>query len=94
MRCAATSKRSASAPDVPTVAESGYPGFEYANWNALFAPANTPLAHIAKINGRVVKALNEPDIAHKLVAQGTDPAPGSPAGLGRYMRTDNERWKR
>ena len=74
-----TLKRSASALEVPTVAESGYPGFEYANWNALFAPATTPQARIAKINARVVKALNEPEIAQKLVAQGADPAPGTPA---------------
>ncbi len=89
-----TLKRSASAPDVPTVAESGYPGFEYANWNALFAPAKTPQAHVRKINGRVVKALNEADIAQKLVAQGADPAPGSPEDLARYMRIDHERWKK
>lgn len=89
-----TLKRSASAPEVPTVAESGYPGFEYANWNALFAPSGTPAGHIAKINSRVVRALNEPDIAQKLIAQGADPAPGSPADLGKYMRTDHERWKK
>lgn len=89
-----TLKRSASAPEVPTVAESGYPGFEYANWNALFAPANTQQARIAKINARVVKALREPEIAQKLVVQGADPAPGTPAELGVYMRTDHERWKK
>jgi len=89
-----TLKRSASALEVPTVAESGYPGFEYANWNALFVPAATPQARIAKINARVVKALNEPEIAQKLVAQGADPAPGTPAELGRYMHTDHERWKK
>jgi len=89
-----TLKRSASASDVPTVAESGYPGFEYANWNALFAPSGTPVGHIAKINSRMVKALSEPDIAQKLIAQGADPAPGSPAELGKYMRTDHERWKK
>ena len=89
-----TLKRSASALEVPTVAESGYPGFEYANWNALVAPATTPQARFAKINARVVKALTEPDIAQKLVAQGADPAPGTPAELGRYMHTDHERWKK
>ena len=89
-----TLKRSASALEVPTVAESGYPGFDYANWNALFVPAATPQARIAKINARVVKALNEPEIAQKLVAQGADPAPGTPAELGRYMHTDHERWKK
>jgi tripartite-type tricarboxylate transporter receptor subunit TctC len=89
-----TSKRSASAPDVPTVAESGYPGFEYSNWNALFAPAKTPAAIVRKVNAAVVKALSEPDIAQRLTAQGADPAPGTPEDLARYMRNDHERWKK
>ena len=78
-----TAKRSASAPEVPTVAESGYSGFEYSNWNALFAPAKTPQAHVGKINSAVIKALREPDIAQRLSAQGADPAPGTPEELAR-----------
>ncbi|HYH43206.1 MAG TPA: tripartite tricarboxylate transporter substrate binding protein [Burkholderiales bacterium] len=89
-----TAKRSASAPDVPTVAESGYPGFEYSNWNALFAPAKTSPAIVRKVNAAVVKALSEPDIAQRLTMQGADPAPGTPEELARYMRTDHERWKK
>ena len=78
-----TAKRSASAPEVPTVAESGYSGFEYSNWNALFAPAKTPKARVGKINSAVIKALREPDIAQRLSAQGADPAPGTPEELAR-----------
>jgi tripartite-type tricarboxylate transporter receptor subunit TctC len=89
-----TAKRSASAPDIPTVAESGYPGFEYSNWNALFAPAKTPSAIVTKVNGAIVKVLGEAEIAQKLSSQGADPAPGSPEDLARYMRTDFERWKK
>jgi tripartite-type tricarboxylate transporter receptor subunit TctC len=89
-----TAKRSASAPEVPTVAESGYPGFEYSNWNALFAPASTPPGHVRKINAAVVEILKSPDVAQKLSAQGADPAPGTPEELARYMRTDHERWKK
>ena len=89
-----TAKRSASAPDVPTVAESGYPGFEYSNWNALFAPAKTPTAIVTKVNAAIVKILGEAEIAQKLSSQGADPAPGSPEDLARYMRTDFERWKK
>lgn len=89
-----TAKRSASAPDVPTVAESGYPDFEYSNWNALFAPAKTPAATVKKVNAAVVKALNTPDVAQRLSAQGADPAPGSAEELARYMRADHERWKK
>jgi tripartite-type tricarboxylate transporter receptor subunit TctC len=89
-----TAKRSASAPDVPTVAESGYPGFEYSNWNALFAPAKSPAAVVKKVNASVVNALRQPDVAQKLSSQGADPAPGTPEELARYMRTDHERWKK
>lgn len=89
-----TLKRSASAPDVPTVAESGYPGFEYSNWNALFAPAKTPAPLVKTMNGIIVKILNEPEVAKKLSAQGADPAPGTPDDLGRYMKTDDARWKK
>jgi len=89
-----TAKRTASAPDVPTVAESGYPGFEYSNWNALFAPAGTPQPHIRKINAQVVAALKDPVIAQRLTSQGADPAPGTPEELGKYMRSDHERWKK
>jgi tripartite-type tricarboxylate transporter receptor subunit TctC len=89
-----TAKRSGSAPDVPTVAESGYPGFEYANWNALFAPAKTPAAIVNKVNASVVKILNDPEVAQRLSSQGADPAPGTPDALARYMRSDYERWKK
>jgi tripartite-type tricarboxylate transporter receptor subunit TctC len=89
-----TLKRSASAPDVPTVAESGYPGFEYSNWNALFAPANTPPARVKRMNEIIAKILSEPDVANKLSAQGADPAPGTPDDLARYMKADDARWKK
>jgi tripartite-type tricarboxylate transporter receptor subunit TctC len=89
-----SAKRSLSAPDVPTVAESGYPGFEYSNWNALFAPAQTPPAVVKKINAEVVRILNDPALAQSLSSQGADPAPGTPESLGAYMRLDHERWKK
>jgi tripartite-type tricarboxylate transporter receptor subunit TctC len=89
-----TLKRSASAPDVPTVAESGYPGFEYSNWNALFAPANTPPARVKRMNEIIANILSEPDVANKLSAQGADPAPGTPEDLARYMKADDARWKK
>ncbi len=89
-----TAKRSASAPDVPTVAESGYPGFEYSNWNALFAPAKTSPVIVRQVNAAVVKALMESEVAQRLTLQGADPAPGTPDELARYMRADHERWKK
>ena len=89
-----TPKRSASAPDVPTVAEQGYPGFDYSNWNALFAPAKTPAPIVKKVNASVVNALRQPDVAQRLSSQGADPAPGTPEELGRYMKADAEKWRK
>ncbi|MFN7087940.1 MAG: Bug family tripartite tricarboxylate transporter substrate binding protein [Burkholderiales bacterium] len=87
-------RRSASAPDIPTVAESGYPEFEYSNWNALFAPAKTPSQAIRKMNAEIVKILDTPEVGQRLTSLGADPAPGSPEELTRYMRIDHERWKK
>jgi tripartite-type tricarboxylate transporter receptor subunit TctC len=89
-----SARRSLSAPEVPTVAESGYPGFEYVNWNALFAPAATPRAIISKLNTEVVKIMRDPDLAQKLVGQGAEPAPGTPEQLAQYMRVDFDRWRK
>lgn len=89
-----SAKRSASAPDVPTVAESGYPDFEYSNWNALFAPARTPPPIIRKMNAEMVRILNDPEVSRRLTSQGADPAPGTPEALAKYMRNDHERWKK
>ena len=89
-----TARRSASAPEVPTVAESGYPGFEYSNWNALFAPAKTPALMVKAVSETVMKILKEPEVAQRLSSQGADPAPGTPDELARYMRIDHERWKK
>ena len=89
-----SAKRSASAPDIPTVAESGYPDFEYSNWNALFAPARTPQQIIHKMNAEIVTILNDPEVSRRLTSQGADPAPDTPAALANYMRADHERWKK
>jgi tripartite-type tricarboxylate transporter receptor subunit TctC len=89
-----SAKRSPAAPDVPTVAESGVPGFEYVAWYGLFAPARTPKAIVDQINNQVTRALADPDLSQRLASQGAEPSPMSPQALARYMREDHERWKR
>jgi tripartite-type tricarboxylate transporter receptor subunit TctC len=88
-----SAKRSPAMPDIPTVAESGVPGFDYVTWYGVFAPAATPGGIIAKINGEVIKMLNEREMANRLAAQGAEPAPTSPEDLGRYMREEQTRWR-
>jgi tripartite-type tricarboxylate transporter receptor subunit TctC len=86
------SKRAALLPDVPTVAESGYPGYEAMNWYAYLAPAKTPKEIIARLNRELVKALSNPEVAALLHQQGLEPNPGSAAELARYMRSEYETW--
>jgi tripartite-type tricarboxylate transporter receptor subunit TctC len=85
-------KRAALLPDVPTVAESGYPGFEAMNWYACVAPAKTPKAIIERLNRELVKALEAPEVAALLGKQGLEPSPSSPAELGRYIEREYETW--
>ncbi|MCX7142252.1 MAG: tripartite tricarboxylate transporter substrate binding protein [Proteobacteria bacterium] len=85
-------KRAALLPDVPTVAESGYPGFEAMNWYAFLAPAKTPKDVIERLNRDLVKALNNPEAAALLHQQGLEPNPGSPAELARYMEREHDTW--
>jgi tripartite-type tricarboxylate transporter receptor subunit TctC len=86
------SERSALAPELPTVAESGLPGFEGVTWFAFVAPAATSPAIVARLNRELNKALESADIREKLAAQGAEPAPGTPEDLTRLMREDTLKW--
>lgn len=88
------SKRYPPLPNVPTVSESGLPGFDALNWYPFMAPTGTPKELIARLNSEAVKALNAPDVKEKLLAQGLIPAPMTPDELGRFIREDYERWEK
>ncbi len=87
-------KRAALLPDVPTVVESGYPGYEAMNWYAYLAPAKTPKDIIERLKRELVKALNNAEVVALLHQQGLEPSPGSPAELARYMEREFETWGR
>ena len=87
-----SSKRIAAAPDVPTVAELGYPGFSGVPWVALVAPANTPAPIIAKLNAEVNKALNSKEIREQFVALGAEPMLMTPEELGAFVKTELTKW--
>jgi tripartite-type tricarboxylate transporter receptor subunit TctC len=89
---AAADKRDALLPDVPTLAEQGYPNTEASNWYALLAPAKTPPAVIAKLNKAVIDALNDPEVHDKLVKSGATPVGGTPVALGAFMKSEYEKW--
>jgi tripartite-type tricarboxylate transporter receptor subunit TctC len=87
-------KRAALLPDVPTLAESGYPGYEAMNWYAYVAPARTPKEIVERLNRELVKALNNADVAALLQQQGLEPSPSSPTELARYIEREYQTWGR
>ena len=87
-----TKTRSAAAPDVPTVAELGYPDFEASSWFALLGPANLPREVVTRTNAEVVRILKQPAIRDKLSHQGADPVGSTPEELADYMRAETAKW--
>jgi len=85
-------KRSAAAPDIPTIAEQGLPGFEAVSWFALFAPAGTPKPVVDRLQVEVKKILAMPDIAAKLAEAGLDVVGSTPDELAAYQRAEIAKW--
>ena len=85
-------KRSPSLPDVPTVAESGYPGYEAVNWYAYLYPAKTPREVVERMNRELVKVLQNPQAVDLLHKQGVEPEPGTPEQLGAYIKREYDTW--
>jgi len=87
-----SAKRSAAAPDIPTIAEQGLPGFEAVSWFALFVPAGTPRPIIDKLQAEVKRTLELPGIGKRLAEIGLDPVGSSPEELGAYQATEIVKW--
>ncbi len=85
-------KRWPTLPDVPTVAESGYPGFITGSWQGLVAAANTPPDIVARLNAEVIKALANPEIRERLTSQGADPRPMTSAQFGEFLKAETAKW--
>ena len=80
-----TAERSKLAPELPTMAEAGLPGFDISTWYGLFAPAGTPPAIIAKWNADVTRILTAPDVRAKLMAEGAEPSPDTPEQFAQFI---------
>ena len=85
-------KRSTQMPELPTIAELGYPGYDVGTWFAVWAPAGTPAAAVEKLNGGIVKISAMPDVLAKLDEQGLTVIGSSVAELERYQKAESERW--
>jgi tripartite-type tricarboxylate transporter receptor subunit TctC len=87
-----TLNRSKLVPDLPTVAESGLPGFEANNWYGLVVPAKTPKPVVDRLNKEMVAVLNLPDIKEVLFRQGLDAHPSTPEAFGKYIQAETIKW--
>jgi tripartite-type tricarboxylate transporter receptor subunit TctC len=87
-----TAKRFPLLPDYPTIAESGYPGFEALAWNGVLVPASTPKAIIARLNAEINAILKEPDVVQKLHALGFDLIGGTPDEFGALIKGESDKW--
>lgn len=87
-----SARRAETLPEVPTVAESGVPGYEYGTWYGLLAPAGTPRAIVEKLNQATVGVLNSRKTRERYVSQGLTPIPSTPAGFAAYLRSETEKW--
>lgn len=87
-----SAQRSPSAPELPTVAESGVPGYEVSAWYGVMAPAGTPKPVVARLSGELARMLRIPEVRAALLAQGNDPVGSSPEEFGRHLRSEIDKW--
>jgi tripartite-type tricarboxylate transporter receptor subunit TctC len=87
-----TAKRSKAAPDVPTIAEAGVPGFEVQNWQGVVVPAKTPRAIVDRLNREMVKILAQPSLVEVFGTQGLDPVGNTPAQFDKLIHAEIDKW--
>jgi tripartite-type tricarboxylate transporter receptor subunit TctC len=87
-----SSKRVPGAPEVPTLAESGYPGMEVLSWYGILAPAGTPQEIVRKLNAEINRVLQAPDVRERLTVLGTEPTGGTAGEFAQVIRADTARW--
>ena len=86
------SKRFEGLPNIPTISESGVPGYEINNWYGVFVPAGTPGDIIQRINAETIKAVQKPEVRARLIAVGLEPVWSSPAEFSAYVRSETAKW--
>jgi len=87
-----TASRSPVAPDVPTLTESGLPGYEIGSWQGVFASAGTPPDIVKKLNAEIVKIIKSPDVQKKLIDLGAEPVGDSPEQFAAFVKTEVVKW--
>lgn len=87
-----TAKRSLSFPELPTVAESGVPGYEVTSWNGMLAPAATPADILRRLNAEYNKIIADPEMRKRMIANGYEPVGGPPERFGEHIRSEIAKW--
>ena len=87
-----SAKRTVTLPEVPTVAESGVPGYQYSTWYGLLAPAGTPRAIVDKLSRGTVSVLNTSEVKERYLSQGMDPVPTSPSEFAALIKSEMAKW--
>ena len=85
-------KRSAVAPELPTVAEAGFAGYEVVGWFGWLAPAKAPKEIVTRLNAEIVKTLNLPEIRERLLSQSSEPVGDSPQAFAAFMKSERDKW--
>lgn len=89
-----TPKRAASLPEIPTIAESGVPGYEYTGWLGMFLPKATPRVVVERLHADIARIVHEPDLRQAITSAGTEPLANTPAEFTAKLRTEIPRWAR
>jgi tripartite-type tricarboxylate transporter receptor subunit TctC len=89
-----TAQRLPYLPDVPTIAELGFPAYEISSWQGVFAPAGTPKDVVGKINGELVKMLNTPAVRERIAREGADPVGSTPEEFAARVKSEIEKWSK
>ena len=87
-----TAQRSSLAPEIPTIAESGVPGYEQTAWFGVLAPAGTPRDIIGRLNAEIVKLLNSADVKERFAKQGVEVRTSTPEQFSTFLRSEVDRW--
>jgi tripartite-type tricarboxylate transporter receptor subunit TctC len=89
-----TEKRLPYLPDIPTIAEMGFPGYEISSWQGVFAPAGTRSDIVSKINGEIVQMINTPEVRTRMAQEGADPIGSSPAEFAKRLASEFVKWSK
>ncbi len=90
----ASLKRTAAAPHLPTLSESGLPGFDVTSWYSIVAPAGTPNEVVVRLHSEITRALKEPDVREKLAGLGAEPIGNTPAEFAAMIKSETAKWSR